>query len=166
MADEMSAQIGDQPQAANVVALVRALAALGRGVAPDEVRAAAPPSVVDLVRQIEESAAEPVWRQPGNFPLEFLVEHAAQRAVRGLRIHDDHRAERLDNLAWRFELMAIDLHDHPTLVPIGRFLDALAALMRNGGETAPMSDPPLEEPFTAVLAAVYEAGKSRDDPTE
>ncbi len=166
MADEMSAQIGDQPQAANVVALVRALAALGRGVAPDEVRAAAPPSVVDLVRQIEESAAEPVWRQPGNFPLEFLVEHAAQRAVRGLRIHDDHRAERLDNLAWRFELMAIDLHDHPNLVPIGRFLDALAALMRNGGETAPMSDPPLEEPFTAVLAAVYEAGKSRDDPTE
>jgi hypothetical protein len=87
------------------------------------------------------------------------VERAAQRAVRGLRIQDEHRRTRLANLAWRFELMTLDLQQHQTLHPIGSFLTALSELMVADGAAIPESSPPLPEPLRAVLSAVYEAGK-------
>ena len=110
-----------------------------------------------------ELATVPVWQHPGNFPFEFLVERAAQRAVRGLRIDDEHRAIRLENLALRFDLMALDLREHDELQPFARFLDALSQLMRNQGTSLPMLDPALEAPFDAMLAAVYEAGQVREN---
>jgi tetratricopeptide (TPR) repeat protein len=156
---EMRAMIGPNGEGREVVALAEALAALGRGAEPEGVLAGASESARGLVEQILAVAQEPVWRHPGSSPLDFLVERAAQRAVRALRLHDEHRAGRLANLAWRFDLMTIDLRQHEELLPIARFLDALGALLLAGGTRVPDTSPPLEDPFTSVLQAVYESGR-------
>jgi hypothetical protein len=133
------------------------LAALGRGQDPEQTLGTLPASVAEMVERIRATAAEPVWRHPGCSPVDFLVEHVAQRAVRGLRLHDEHRAGRLANLAWRFDLMALDLAGEERLRSIAAFLSAVAELMAHGGRL-PEPLPALETPFDAVLRAVAEAG--------
>jgi hypothetical protein len=158
-ADEISKQVGPQGEGQEVVTLARALAALGRGQDPERMLGTLPPPVTEMVERIRNIAAEPVWRHPGCSPLDFLVEHASQRAVRGLRLHDDYRAGRLGNLAWRFELMTLDMAGEQPLLPIAVFLTALAELMERDGRRAE-SAPTLEARFDAVLRAVAEAGAS------
>lgn len=160
MADEIERHLGPDGEGREIVLLGRGLAAIARGATPAEVAPGVLPPFQALIEQIAEVAQRPVWQHPGMWPLDYLVEDAAQRAVRGLRIHDEHRPTRLANLAYRFHLMALDLNEQERLRPIGRFLEALGQLMLNGGVQVPAVDPPLEEPFGAVLAATREAGRA------
>ncbi len=159
-AGEMQAQVAPDGQGRELVTLAYGLAALARGGAPEEVARQVLPPFDEVIAQIAAVAEEPVWNHPGSSPLEFLVEHAAQRSVRALRIHDEYRAPRLANLAWRFELMSLDLEKAEQLQPIQRFLHALCQFLRADGQTLPALDLPLEQPFDAILQAVYEASRS------
>lgn len=159
-AQEIAPQVGPNGEGREVITLANGLAALARGQTVEEVAVTVLPPFNELIEQIGEIAQRPVWHHPGSSPLDFLVEQAAQRAVRGLRVHDEHRTTRLRNLVFRFELMMLDLRQHEQLHPIAQFLDALSQLLLADGERMPTIDPPLAEPFGAVLASVYEAGKA------
>jgi hypothetical protein len=163
VAEDIERQVGPDGEGRELVLLTRGLAAIARGAAPEAVAPTVPPPFTEIIEQIAEVAQQPVWQHPGMWPLDYLVEDASQRAVRGLRIHDDHRATRLANLSYRFQLMALDLGEQERLHPIGRFLEALGQLMLNGGEDLPTVDPPLDEPFGAVLAAIRAAGRDATD---
>jgi hypothetical protein len=160
VAQEIEGQVGPEGEGRELVLLARGLAAISRGATPAEVAPSVPPPFTSIIERIAAVAQRPVWQHPGMWPLDYLVEDASQRAVRGLRIHDNHRATRLANLAYRFQLMAIDLNEEERLRSIGRFLEALSQLMLNDGDQLPALNPPLEEPFGAVLAATREAGRA------
>jgi hypothetical protein len=90
------------------------------------------------------------------------VEQAAQRAVRGLRIRHENRSARLANLAWRFELMTLDLERHEQTQAIGSFLTALGKLMLADGEMAAVGELSLQEPFSTILSAICAAGGQQE----
>jgi tetratricopeptide (TPR) repeat protein len=163
-AADMQERVPEDQGRREVLSLVTGLAALCRGTNPQEVIPTVLPPFNQIVEQIIALAGEPVWQHPGNWPLDFLVENAAQRAVGGLRLHDEHRATRLANLGFRFDLMALDLNAQERLRPIGAFLQALSQLVRADGDLESLAQPPLEEPFDAVLAAVAAAGKAEGEP--
>jgi len=79
--------------------------------------------------------------------------------VRALRLHDEHRAGRLANLAFRYELMTIDLRQHDELKGIADFLSALATLVQHDGQSPAADQPDLPEPYAAILAAIVQAGQ-------
>jgi tetratricopeptide (TPR) repeat protein len=158
-AAEIEAHLGLDGQGREPATLARGLAALARGANPEEVAGQVMPPFNEVIEQACAVAQEPVWHHPGSSPLDFLVEQVAQRAVRILRIRDEHRASRLANMAWRFELMALDLEKDKRLQPSAHFLKALSALLHADGQALPKVKPRLKKPFDAVLAAVYEAGK-------
>jgi hypothetical protein len=158
-AAEIEAHVGPDGQGREPATLARGLAALARGANPDEVAAQVLPPLNEVIEQVCAVAQEPVWHHPGSSPLDFLVEQVAQRAVRTLRIRDEHRATRLANMGWRFELMALDLHKDKRLQLIAHFLKALSELLYADGQAIPKVKPRLKKPFDAVLVAVYEAGK-------
>jgi hypothetical protein len=162
-AQDLANQLKQEEEAQPLIAFVHALVTLATGGEPEQVSGSVPPPFDAPLQQIFALAAVPVWQHPGNFPFEFLIERAAQRAVRGLRVDDEHRAARLENLALRFDLMALDLREHEELRPLARFLDALGQLMHNQGTSLPALDPPLEPPFDAMLAAVYEAAQAQEN---
>lgn len=159
-AADMRERVPEDQGRSEVLSLVTGLAALCRGTSPQEVISTVLPPFNQIVEQIVALAGEPVWQHPGMWPLDFLVENAAQRAVSSLRLHDEHRATRLANLGFRFDLMALDLNAQERLRPIGAFLEALSQLVRADGELVAPARLPLEEPFDAVLAAVATAGKA------
>ena len=157
MAAEISAQMPDEePGKREILSLVGAFAALCREGDPAVVAESVLPPFDELVRQIIAISQEPVWEHPGMWPLDYLVEDAAQRAVRALRIHDEHRSSRLQNLAFRYELMAIDLRTNQDIWRITQFIEALRALVLDEGKKLPHMIPPLEEPFDAILQGVYD----------
>lgn len=160
----------DEPGAMVVPSFVQGLAALSRGAELAEVKQQVLAPLNQVIEQIGQISTQPVWRHPESTPLDFLVEQAAQKAVRALRHHDGPRASRLANLAFRYELMTIDLREHKELEGMARFLDALVALVQNDGKALPTSEPPLEEPYEAILTAVFQAGQehtvSHDDEEE
>ncbi|HLZ25297.1 MAG TPA: hypothetical protein VKQ30_24515 [Ktedonobacterales bacterium] len=162
--DETAADIGTQvPEdqgGRELLSLVRGLAALARDGDVERIAATVLPPFNQVIAQIREVAQEPVWRHPGMAPLDFLVEKVAQMVVRSLRIRDEHRRTRLENLAWRLELMNLDLSRPEQLREIARFVDALRALLLADGERLPTVEPALEEPFVGMLAAVWESGKT------
>lgn len=158
-AAEIEAHLGPEGQGREPATLARGLAALARGASPEEVAQQVLPPFNEVIEQITAIAEEPVWRHPGSTPLDFLVEQAAQRAVRALRMQDEHRQSRLANLAWRFELMSLDLQEHKQLQPIEQFMQALGTLLLADAATPPAIDPPLQEPFATILAAIHEAGR-------
>lgn len=170
-AQDIEEQLGehkDEPGALALPSFVRGLAALSRGESLEVVRQQVLPPFNQVIAQIQQVVTQPVWLHPESTPLDFLVEQAAQKAVRALRHHDEHRASRLANLALRYELMTIDLRQHKELESMASFLDALAALVRNDGQQLPVSEPPLEEPYATILAAVYQAGQEeeKDEPEQ
>ncbi len=158
-AAEIEAHLGPDGEGREPATLARGLAALARGANPEEVAAQVLPPLNEVIEQVCAVAQEPVWHHPGSSPLDFLVEQAAQRAVRALRMRDEHRTTRLANMAWRFELMTLDLEKDKRLQPIAHFLKALSGLLLADGQAIPKVKPRLKKPFDAVLAAVYEAGK-------
>ncbi|MBA2287415.1 MAG: hypothetical protein H0W02_18235 [Ktedonobacteraceae bacterium] len=162
VSQEIKRQVGPGEQGREVLSLVQGLTALSRGAPIEEVRATVLPPFDQVIEQIGAVAEQPVWFHPGSRPLDFLVEQAAQKAVTALRTHDEHRARRLANLAFRYELMTLDLRAHEQLEPIAHFLDALGQLVLASGASLPTPRPPLEEPFDAVLAAVYQV--TREQP--
>jgi hypothetical protein len=83
--------------------------------------------------------------------LSYLRDRLLTAQPRGIQTHD-----RLANLAWRFDLMALDLAGEEPLRPIAALLMALAELMAHDGRL-PEPTPALEAPFDAVLRAVAEA---------
>ena len=150
-----------------ILNLVRGLAALARGSSVAEVTASVPPPFTDVIIQIVEIAQSPVWFHPEATPIDFLVEQAAQKAVRTLCHYDKERTRRLKNLALRYKLMAIDLRAQEQLVPMAHFLDALRELVLSEGKQLPMLTQPLEAPFDVILAAVFEQGQqTKADPRE
>jgi tetratricopeptide (TPR) repeat protein len=157
-AQALQRQAGDDPQAGRILSFMRAIAALARGVPPAEVTAQ--PPFADVLAQIIRTAQRPVWQHPGLAPLEFLVEDCAQRAVRALRQHDEHRAERLANLTLRYDLMLVDLRSRDQLAPIASFVAALSQFVASGGAALPTPEPPLVAPFDAILVAVAETSKA------
>ncbi len=162
-ATEMHERVPEDQGRDELVSLIKGLAALCRGTSPQEVVPTVLPPFNQIVEQVVALAGEPVWQHPGMWPLDFLVENAAQRAVRALRMHDEHRMTRLGNLGFRFELMARDLNDDERVRPIGRFLEALSQLVRAGGDRAAVAQPDLEAPLDAVLAAVAAAGTTEPE---
>lgn len=146
--------------------LVHGLAALARGSALDEVQQNIAGSFKPLIDQIRHLAQKPVWQHPGNWPLDFMVEQVAQKAVKALRRHDDFRAKRLANLAFRYELMTIDLRQHDELNAIANFFSALTALLQNDGQSLPDDASELEEPYTSILTAVMQSGLEAEPPDE
>lgn len=149
----------DEKGAKEFISYTEGLTALARGVSIEEVQSHVLEPYNQIIAQIGKNAAKPIWQHPGNAPLDLMIEKAAQRTVKALRIQDEHRAERLNNLALRYELMAIDLHEQEKLQSMARFLDALVALVQNDGKALPTSEPPLEEPYAAILTAVFQAGQ-------
>jgi hypothetical protein len=152
----------DQPGHREIISFVRGMAELGQGSSVAEVAEKTYPPFKQTIEQIGKIAALPVWQHPGNAPLDFLIEQAAQKTVRALRIHDSHRATRLANLALRYELMTLDMREHEELNNETRFLEALCALLRSDGQLASTSEPALEEPFASILQAVVQAGLEPD----
>ncbi len=142
-----------------IISLVHSFAALARGASVAEVAAFILPPFSDVINRVAEIAQKPVWYHPEASPIDFLVEQAAQKAVRALRTHDQGRSRRLKNLALRYKLMAIDLREQEPLVPIARFLDALRDLVLLEGEQLPTVEQPLEAPFDTILSAVFESGQ-------
>jgi tetratricopeptide (TPR) repeat protein len=168
-AQEMEEHLGEhrnEPEALVVPTFARSLAALSRGDSFEAIGQHILPPFDQVIRQIEQVAKEPVWRHPDSSPIDFLVEHAAQKAVRALRHHDAHRASRLANLTFRYELMLIDLRQHEQLLGIARFLEALITLLQHDGQQLPRPEPPLEEPYGAILAAVYQEGQPKLEEEE
>ncbi len=161
-AQEMENQLGEhknEPHALVLPSFARGLARLCRGESFEVVQQQVLPPLNAIIGQIQQVAAQPVWFHPESSPLDYLVEQAAQRAVRALRHYDEHRATRHANLAFRYELMTIDLRKHNELEGMANFLDALAALVHTDGQHLPAVDPPLEEPYASILTAVYQAGQ-------
>ncbi|GEM_PF-2865810 len=156
-AEEIEAHLGPEGQGREPATLARGLAALCRGVSQGEVIQQVMPPFNEVIEQICAIAQEPVWHHPGASPLDFLIERAAQRSVRALRIQDEHRATRLANLAWRFELMTLDLQEEEELQPIVRFLNALGQVLLADGAVLPAIEPALEPELAAVLRAILEA---------
>ncbi|HEU0027426.1 MAG TPA: hypothetical protein VFQ25_09950 [Ktedonobacterales bacterium] len=153
----IEAQSGGEPNP--LAAFIRALAALCEGAGPERALALAQPPFVDAVRQVIELAGHPVWEHPGNSPLDYFIEQDAQKAVLALRTHDDHSVSRRENLAFRFELQAMDLQEQESLADVARFLTALAQTVRADG-VIPASASELPEQLQKVLAAVSAAGKA------
>jgi tetratricopeptide (TPR) repeat protein len=162
-AQDIEKHLGPEGEGREAATLARGLAALAQGADPEAVRQQVLPPFTDIVDQIVAIAQTPVWQHPGSAPLDFLVEHAAQRAVRGLREWDEHRSSRLANLAWRFELMTLDLQKHRETQPIGAFLTALSKLLVAGGTLDSLGELSLVEPFGTILSAVAEAGNQSGD---
>lgn len=146
-------------------AFVQALAALCAGETPERALALAQEPFTATVRQVIASAAHPVWEQPGNWPLDYFVEQDAQMAVRALRAHDEHNASRRENMAFRFELQALDLRKEQALAEFARFVTALAEMMRADG-AVPASASDLPEELQQVLEAVSAASKAPDDEAQ
>jgi hypothetical protein len=141
-----------------VLSLVRGFAALARGSSVEEVATSVLPPFTGIITQTAEIAKSPVWFHPDASPIDFLVEQAAQKAVRALRNHDKGRSRRLKNLALRYKLMTIDLREQEPLVPMARFLDALREVVLSEGEQLQTLEQALDAPFDAILAAVVESG--------
>lgn len=163
-AQDIENHLGPDGEGREPATLARGLAALARGADAASVAQDVLPPFNEVIEQVMAVAQTPVWHHPGSSPLDFLVEQAAQRAVRGLRMWDEHRRTRLANLAWRFELMTLDLQHHPETQPIGAFLTALSKLLIADGGLNTFSEMPLQEPFGPILLAVYEAGKQPAAP--
>lgn len=159
MAQDIENDLGPEGEGREPATLARGLAALARGADAAAVAQHVLPPFNEVIEQVVAVAQAPVWHHPGSSPLDFLVEQAAQRAVRGLRLWDEHRRMRLANLAWRFELMTLDLQHHRETQPIGTFLTALSKLLLADGAMNAVSEMPLQEPFGTILLAIYEAGK-------
>jgi len=151
---------GPEGQGREFASLVRGLAALSRGASIEEANALVLTPYNQVIEQIGIVAKQPVWLHPGSSPLDFLVEQATQKAVTALRTDDEHRSQRLANLAFRYQLMTIDIRKRKELQPIARFLEALGTLVLAGGAQLPFMEPPLEAPFASMLAAVYETSKA------
>lgn len=165
-AQEIENHLGDhrdEPGAMVVPSFARGIAALSRGTSLEEVSQSVLAPLNQVIQQIGQVATQPIWRHPESSPLDYLVEQAAQKAVRALRLHDEHRTPRLTCLAFRYELMTIDLRQHTELTGMANFLDALAVLVQNDNQELPASEPALEEPYTAILAAVYQAGQEKTE---
>ncbi|GCE29107.1 hypothetical protein KDA_45910 [Dictyobacter alpinus] len=148
------------------IAIMRGFAALARGTSLAEVEAMVPEPYTPIMSQTAELAVTPVWFHPGASPIDFLVEQMAQKAVLALQRHDPTRPQRLANLALRYKMMNFDLRQHESLVPIANFLDALSALILANGKELPQLDQPLEAPFDAVLAAVYQSSQATTSPEQ
>jgi tetratricopeptide (TPR) repeat protein len=158
MAEDIDNHLGPSGQGHELAKLARGLADLARGADAATVGQQVLPPFNPVIDQVVTVAKLPVWQHPGSSPLDLLVEQAAQRAVRGLRIHDDNRATGLANLAWRFELMTLDLEQHTQTQAIGSFLTALSKLMLADGDMNAIPDVSLQEPFGTILSAIVEAG--------
>jgi hypothetical protein len=156
-AEGIEAHLGPGGQGCEPATLARGLAALSRGASQEEVIQQVLPPFNEIIEQVCAVAQEPAWHHPGVSPLDFMIERVAQRSVRALRIQDEHRATRLANLAWRFELMVLDLQEQEELQPIVRFLNALGQVLLADGAALPAVEPPLEPEFDAVLRAILEA---------
>ncbi len=156
--EESKAQSGGEPNP--LTAFAQALAALCEGMEPERALALAQPPFVGTVRQVIELAKHPVWEHPGNSPLDYFIEHDAQMAVRALRAHDERSATRRENMAFRFELQAIDLREQQSVADIARLLTALAETVRAGG-AIPASASELPEDLQKVLAAVSATGTAQ-----
>ena len=159
-AQEIEDQVGehkDQPGTKELLIFVRNLLALSRGAALAEIAQSTPPPFNQTIAQIGQIAELPVWRHPGNSPLDFMIEQAAQKAVRALRLHDEHRVQRLANLAFRYELMTIDMREQKELENEVRYLEALITLLQHDGQLLPASESTLAEPYAAILSAVAQA---------
>jgi hypothetical protein len=157
---------GQDESAAIICSLVRGLIALAQGEPGEQVKTEVRAPYDQLVAQLINVSQEPVWFHPGSSPIDYMVEMVSQKAVSGLRRHDDHRVGRLLNLALRYKLMAIDLRPEEQLQPIAHFLDALRALMLARGESLPQPAEPLAEPFATVLNAIYTAGNANPSGEE
>lgn len=148
-----------------LTAFAQALAALCEGADPERAVSLAQQPFVGTVRQVIELAGRPVWEHPGNSPLEYFIEQDAQMAVRALQAHDERRASRCANMAFRFELQAIDLREQEPVADVARFLTALAAMLRSDG-ALPVSASELPEEFQKILAAVNAAGNAQPGDTQ
>jgi tetratricopeptide (TPR) repeat protein len=153
--EESKESTGGEPNP--LTAFAQALAALCEGEDPERALALAQPPFVDTVRQVIELAHHPAWEHPGNSPLDYFIERDAQMAVRALRAHDERSATRRQNMAFRFELQAMDLREAKSGADVARFLVALAETVRAEG-VIPSSASELPEEFQQVLAAVSKAG--------
>lgn len=161
--EESKGPSGDEPNP--LTAFAQALAALCDGAAPEHAVALAQPPFVDTVRQVIELSEHPVWEHPGNWPLDYFIEHDAQMAVRALRAHDERSATRRENMAFRFELQAMDLREQESVADIARLLTALAEMVRSDG-AIPAGASDLPEEFQKILAAVSAARKAQDEQTQ
>jgi hypothetical protein len=166
---EQRSQAGEEEirGAETLLAFLRGLTKLAQGTEPAEVQTSVPRPFDQIIAQISRSARVPVWQQPGNAPLDFMVEQVAQKAVKALRRHDQKRASRLALLAFRYELMTIDLRKHAQLMSIVNFLDVLSTFLYNDGQPTDSTKnaSTLEEPYRAILAAIYQEGQ-REIPEE
>lgn len=160
MAEEIEPQLGPDRKGHEVLTFARGMAALARGDSAEDVLRSVAPPFNQVVEQAIEIARMPIWRHPGCSPLDYFVEQDAQMAVRALRLRDDHRADRLANLALRFDLQAIDLRTEEELAAVARFVAELARLVASGGVAQTTPEPPLEEPFAGVFAAVVAASQT------
>jgi tetratricopeptide (TPR) repeat protein len=163
MADDIDNQLGPSGEGHELATLARGLADLARGADVAAVGQQVLPPFNPVIEQVVAVAKLPVWQHPGSSPLDFLVEQAAQRAVRGLRIRDETRSTRLANLGWRFELMTLDLEQHEQTQAIGSFLTTLSRLMLADGEMTAVGEMSLQEPFGTILTAISEAGNQQDE---
>jgi tetratricopeptide (TPR) repeat protein len=162
MAEDIDTHLGPSGEGRELAALARGLADLARGADVAAVGQQVLPPFNPVIEQVVAVAKLPVWQHPGSSPLDLLVEQAAQRAVRGLRIRHENRSARLANLAWRFELMTLDLERHEQTQAIGSFLTALGKLMLADGEMAAVGELSLQEPFSTILSAICAAGGQQE----
>ena len=156
-------QNGAANQGQEVISLVRGMASLSRGTSLEETTSSVLPPFNQVIEQIGQIARLPIWQHPEASPIDFLVEQAAQNAVRALTTNDKNRHRRLANLAFRYSLMTLDLRKQKALLSIARFLDALGELVLSEGQRLPVMEPALEAPFDSILTAVYEAGRVKND---
>lgn len=157
--EESKAQSGGESTPLTAFAL--ALTALCEGENPEQALALAQPPFTGTVRQVIELAGHPVWEHPGNSPLDYFIEQDAQKAVQVLRARDDHSATRRQNMAFRFELQAIDLREQKSVADVARLLTALAETVRADGAIPPSASE-LPEEFQKILAAVSAAGTAQE----
>jgi tetratricopeptide (TPR) repeat protein len=164
MAENVDNHLGPSGEGHELATLARGLADLARGADVVAVGQQILPPFNPVIEQVVAVAKLPVWQHPGSSPLDLLAEQAAQRAVRGLRIRDDNRSTRLATLAWRFELMTIDLEQDEQTQAIGSFLTALSKLMLADGEITAVGELSLQEPFSTILSAISAAGNRVETP--
>ncbi|MGZ3678722.1 MAG: hypothetical protein ACXWQR_09155 [Ktedonobacterales bacterium] len=158
--EESKGPSGDEPNP--LTAFAQALAALCEGAAPEHAVAMAQPPFVDTLRQVIELSAHPVWEHPGNWPLDYFIEHDAQMAVRALRARDERSATRRENMAFRFDLQALDMREQKSVADIARLLTVLAEMVRSDG-AIPAGASELPEELQKILAAVSAAGKAQGE---
>ncbi|HEX7941264.1 MAG TPA: hypothetical protein VF488_05640, partial [Gemmatimonadaceae bacterium] len=161
--EESKGPNGDEPNP--LTAFAQALAALCEGEEPERAVALAQPPFVDTVRQVIELVRHPVWEHPGNWPLDYFIERDAQMAVQALQAHDERSATRRENMAFRFEMQAMDLREQESVADIARLLTALAEMVRSGG-AIPANASELPEELQKVLAAVRAAGTAQGEEKE